>query len=228
MGSQRCGANTRSHDIVNLGWIEGRARWEGSAFETVSKCLRDIPAWIQLLQDRGFRQVFLVGHSLGAIKSVYTVCHQSECQPAGVVAMSPPRLSYQAFMNGPDQPLFFEAMDQAQKAVQKAQFTTLLRVRFPFPLLISAASYVDKYGPDENYNLLKFAHRLSCPTLFTYGQLELRDGGVAFAGLPEALQALKYEEERPEWVTVEGADHMYKDRYDVISQLVVQWILSHS
>ena len=57
-------------------------------------------------------------------------------------------------------------------------------------LMISAGSYVDKYGPEERYNIMKFANQLSCPTLITYGQREVDEGSLAFAGVPDALRAL--------------------------------------
>ena len=71
--------------------------------------------------------------------------------------------------------------------------TFLLEVTFPFPLLIAASSYVDKYGREERYNIVGIADKVSCPCLFTYGQLEIEHGGIAFAGVPEALAPLSPE-----------------------------------
>ena len=84
----------------------------------------------------------------------------------------------------------------------------LFTSKFPFPLLITAAGYIDKYGPAERYNILKFAADLPCPALFTYGSKELASGGIAFAGLPEALMALPNADRRSVAV-IEGADHVY-------------------
>src|SRR5439155_1672907 len=66
----------------------------------------------------------------------------------------------------------------------------LFTSKFPFPLLITAAAYIDKYGPAERYNILKFTADLPFPAMFTYGSKELTHGGIAFAGMPDALMSL--------------------------------------
>ena len=47
--------------------------------------------------------------------------------------------------------------------VKAGQGDELFTSKFPFPLLITAAGYIDKYGPAERYNLLKFAADLALP-----------------------------------------------------------------
>jgi alpha/beta superfamily hydrolase len=97
--------------------------------------------------------------------------------------------------------------------------------KFPFPLLITAAGYIDKYGPAERYNILRFAADLPCPALFTYGSKELDGGGVAFAGLPDALLDLPQRELR-QIATIDGADHFYAGCGEQLAAEIARWLTS--
>jgi hypothetical protein len=99
----------------------------------------------------------------------------------------------------------------------------LFTSKYPFPLLITAASYIDKYGPAERYNLLNFAHRLPCPALFTYGNKELNEGGVPFAGMPDALLSLPNTDRRT-LTEIEGADHFYTGVAPALADEVAGWL----
>jgi pimeloyl-ACP methyl ester carboxylesterase len=215
--------NTRGHDAVFEASLGNVRRRFGAAYEIVDECRLDITAWMELLQSRGFQRVALMGHSLGAIKAVYAQAHARFPLVHAVAAISGPRLSYSAFMNAPESSRFWESMQTAEQMVRKGQGEELFTSKFPFPLLISAASYIDKYGPAERYNLLKFAGEFSCPVLFTYGTKELAGGGVAFAGMPEALGGLAGGERRTIRV-IDGADHFYTGVGDVLAQTVVDWL----
>lgn len=98
-----------------------------------------------------------------------------------------------------------------------------MQVIVPIPLVITAAGYVDKYGPEERFNILKFADRVTCPTFYTFGELELQTG-IAFVGLPEALADLPEGESSREIITLDGADHMYTGVRDVLGERLIAWL----
>jgi pimeloyl-ACP methyl ester carboxylesterase len=220
--------NTRGHDSVSMVSTRAGLQRQGAAYETVSQCCYDVAAWTQFLVDRGCHQVALLGHSLGALKAVFAATHGAERVPRLVIALSPPRLSYQAFMDGPDRDRFAQIMEAAKTNVDNGNPGALLQSRFPFPLLITSANYVDKYGPQEKYNILRFAPRLPCPTLFVFGEQELVSGDVTFAGLPESLQQLTYDSHVPELITIASADHMYTDAHDALAARILQWMRAHT
>jgi len=92
---------------------------------------------------------------------------------------------------------------------------------------MTAAGYIDKYGPAERYNLLKFAAELPCPALFTYGTKELASGGIPFAGMPEALKSLLHPECRFIEL-IEGADHVYTGVADQLAARIAAWLSDNS
>ncbi len=223
-GSAVVRVNTRGHGSVSMIATTGGSGRYGAAFEVVDQCRHDVRAWVDWLVEQGYQRIGLVGHSLGAIKSVYATALDSHPNVACVLAISPPRLSYAAFQNSSGSSDHFSSMMDAREHVASGRPNQLFTARFPFPLLICAATYLDKYGPDERYNFLPLVDKLTVPTLFTYGQLELEGGGVAFAGLPEAIAAAATKASPIQVATLPGADHFYTGKYDELAAVMADWV----
>ena len=220
-------ANTRGHDTAFNSYTAKTTRVIGAAFEIVDECRLDIAAWLTFLGRRNHERVILAGHSLGAIKSLYVAAYAPSSAITGVIAMSPPRLSYSAFLNV-GEPSFREAIEIAKSHISAGQEQALIPVRFPFPMLITAASYLDKYGPEERYNIERFVNQLCCPALITYGQIELDSGGIAFAGLNETLPSLARPNQKLDAISIPDADHLYLSQYPAVAAKVREWLLDQS
>ena len=223
LGSAVVRVKTRGHGSVSMIATTGGAARYGAAFEVVDQCRYDIRAWVDWLVERGYHRIGLVGHSLGAIKSVYAEALESHPHVACVLAASPPRLSYAAFQSGPRCSDHSASIASAREHVTAGRPDQLFIAKFPFPMLICAATYLDKYGPDERYNFLPHVDKLSVPTLFTYGQLELDNGGVEFAGLPDAIQSVATSATSVQVTTIPGADHFYTGKYDELAVVMADW-----
>lgn len=211
--------NTRGHDNVTT---IGR-RWQGAAFEVVDECRLDLLGWLHWARERGYQRVLLLGHSLGAVKALYAAAHETLPSVAGIVALSPPRLAYEHFCAGQDRDRFLEAMTRAQRLVAEGQADTLFLANFPFPLLITAGSYVDKYGPGGRYDFLNFLDQVKVPVLLTFGSLELETMS-AFRGIREALAATVNSRQLVQVMTIAGADHNYTDQQAAIASAIAQWL----
>jgi pimeloyl-ACP methyl ester carboxylesterase len=215
--------NTRGHDSV-FGASQGNVRRRlGAAYETVDDCRHDVVAWVEFLKSRGYERIVLIGHSLGAIKAVYAQTYEKFPEVAAVVAVSGPRLSYSAFMNATESSVFFESYSTAERMVKEGRGEELFTGQFPFPLLITASGYLDKYGPAERYNLLNFAGELPCPALFVYGSKELTHGGIAFAGMPDAVMSLP-DADRRTTAVIDAADHVYTGASSNLADRIIGWL----
>jgi len=217
-------ANNRGHDFLYTASVAMGRRRQGAAVEIVDECRLDITGWCKFLGERGLGRILLIGHSLGAIKAVYSQAHEPTPGVVGLIAASPPRLSCSAFKNSLESAPFFDSLTAAEQLVKTGRGDELFMAKFPFPLLISAASYIDKYGPAERYNILNFAGRVTVPALFTYGSKELESGGIAFAGLPEALANLPDKGGPLDVEIVEGADHNYSGCGESLASVMGKWI----
>jgi hypothetical protein len=110
-----------------------------------------------------------------------------------------------------------EEYAQAEAHVREGRPNTLMEVRYPLPYFVTAAGYVDKYGPAERYNILHLVDRVSCPALYTYGSVELE--GMAFRGLPEELESASEKGANLQVAVIAGGDHLYSG---VVTELVAR------
>ena len=216
--------NTRGHGSVNI--VAGRrgAIRQGAAYEVVDDARHDIDAWLNFLGERGLRRIGLLGHSLGAVKAVFTQAHEPHRYVSALLAISPPRLSYQAFLSGNDRELFLPSLNAAQELVAAGESETLFNANYPLPLLISAGSFLDKYGPGERYDILQFLPQLQVPTLFVYGSREVESPRSAFQGLPQLLKQHQPSLLDMEVAVVPNADHFYTGVQSLLADQITQWL----
>ena len=65
--------NNRGHDIMSfIKKQNGEEKIGGTAFEDVEECTNDIKGAITFCLEKGYQEIFLMGHSLGSTKTVYT------------------------------------------------------------------------------------------------------------------------------------------------------------
>ena len=65
--------NNRGGEIVrNIRTFDGTKKLGGSAFEDIEECYYDIVGAIKFALERGYKNIYLQGHSLGSTKTVYT------------------------------------------------------------------------------------------------------------------------------------------------------------
>jgi pimeloyl-ACP methyl ester carboxylesterase len=222
--------NNRGHDSIYSSTRQGRVERFGSAYENVSDGAYDVSGWCDAMKDNGFAKIFLIGHSLGAIKVLYSQASQHEHvvphpRVAGIVAASPPCLSFERFQSSPESARFQTAYRACSQKVAEGEGDALVKVDFPFPLLIAASTFVDKYGPANRYDFLKWLYRIRTPFSFVYGERELRE--TSFEGLPQSIAQIA-----PECLQgldiIPNADHFYLATHDLMSQAVVASILRMS
>jgi len=212
--------NTRGHDGVTVARTTDGRRWFGSSFESVDESRHDVAGWLAFAAAQGWQRVGLVGHSLGAVKAIYTQAREPNPLVACVAAFSPPRLSHSTFKASPRSAEVMAEYQLAVDLVARGEGQTLIEVRHPLAYYFSAASYLDKYGPEERYNILNFVDQVSVPLLVTYGTAELP--GMAFAGMPEALEARNRPNLRV--AVVAGADHVYTGVQSTLGARMESWL----
>ncbi|HEV3143567.1 MAG TPA: alpha/beta fold hydrolase [Gemmataceae bacterium] len=195
--------NTRGHDGVSTAVTALGPSRQGAAFEAIDDCRHDLAGWAEWIRKSSGARLLFLGHSMGALKCLYAAAVQASLKPAAIVAISPPHLSYEHFCRSAKADVFRETYRRAER-LAASENPGLMEVQFPLPMFISPAGYVEKYGPDERYNLVRFVSKITCPVLFLFGQLEVEQG-VAFQRLPEELRKLKVGSVE----IIAGADHFY-------------------
>ena len=220
--------NTRGHDIAsfNTGPVPRRL---GSQFELVSSCEHDLNAWHALLIERGAQLVSVLGHSLGAIKSVYWAA-RTTLPLENIIAVSPPRLNTEHLLLDPAKGEQFQKhLGEAREWCDAGKPEHVMKVRFPLPMWICAATYLDKYGSRDKYDYLTFLNAIRSPTLWTFGQLEMELGTSNFKdaakNLTSAIASQGSNLDVPHAVsTIPHADHSYNDVRGLLMESISQWL----
>jgi pimeloyl-ACP methyl ester carboxylesterase len=194
----------------------------GAAYELVDDCRHDVAAWLSWLQERAGPRVGLIGHSLGAVKCLYAAAHEPQLGLGAIVTISPPRLAYRAFCASADGPAFLQMFQRAAQLANAGQPAALLEVTLPLPMAITAAGYVEKYGPHERYDIARFGGSVPCPTLVTFGGQEV-ERNMAFHGVPDLLVE-KDRHSRLGVVTIPGADHFYSQQRAQLLDCLESWL----
>lgn len=211
--------NNRGHDIAWLNYADGR--FYGNAFEVMNHCRLDIRAGIDWLSERGFRRIGLLGHSLGGVKVIYYQALERDPRVAALVSLSPVRLSSSYFLASEDAGEFREALRRARRLVAQGRPDALIQVNFPMPHIFSASSYIDKHGPDERYNLLKYAHLVTCPLLVVGGTLETH---TRLRDFPAELVKAAVNSPRADLIILEETDHAYTGKYQEAAEAITGWL----
>ncbi|HET7711016.1 MAG TPA: DUF1749 domain-containing protein, partial [Thermoanaerobaculia bacterium] len=227
--------NNRGSHLVRR--LRGGRRLGGMAFELIRDCVLDIDGAARFLRRRGFRELFLIGHSTGANK--IAVYDQRK-------ARSPFR-KYVFLAGGDDTGLHYQQLGRRkfESALRRARQMLRDRKGDQFvprsfsSLPMSWRSFYDMLNPDGDYNVFPFAeflyeNRLSRrrfrhvsairkPSLFVYGENdEYCYGDVA--GCVRILA--EHAGPNAETVVLSGADHGFGGYETELGLLVSEWLLS--
>jgi len=220
-------ANNRGHDLAS--WAVdavGRTR-SGAAYEIMADSLHDWDAWIGFAADLGYERIGVLGHSLGATKTICYFGNRGDERVRLAVALSPPRLSYSAFLRSPDGAEFSRYVETARKRIETGDRNALIDAALPMPFLGSAATYYDKYGPEERVNMLKHLPNVKLPLLAMHGTTEAATE-LAMRGVPEELMRLADEIPNFHYAVVPEADHFYTGLRPKAWSIVRDWLMSQS
>ena len=161
--------NTRGHDwIARAGNLQ---KFGGAAYENLADCVADLDASIDFLKKHGYRRFILIGHSLGAIKSIIYQGTQRRRDIASIVACSAPKQFYSERVQR--YPEFRELIATAEQMVAAGRSEELMMVPVGVnPGLFTARTHLDKYGRDDANDCRPHAKNVGCPVLAIAGGAE--------------------------------------------------------
>ena len=217
--------NTRGHDIIST-LPGGRMPLSGgAAFESIADCVHDLRAWVDELIRRDFSRVVLVGHSMGGVKAIYSQAHDPHPNVVAVVGISPPRFCHTEWQSSPQATAFRDHFRLATDLVASGRGGELMLVQQPLPLWLTAAGFLAKYGPHDNYDFIPLLPRLSCPTLLIVGTASV-ESSPAFKSVPDAVRQLQTSHPHLHLQLVPGANTGYSGHLEAPAHLASEWFAS--
>ena len=213
--------NTRGHDFLNSTPRMGRATTLGAAVEIIDESKFDLYAWVEFLVKHGKRNVMLVGHSLGAIKSLYSHAHLPHENVKRIAAFSATKLSYDSLLSSTKGERFSHWLSESQQLIADNQGEQLIFVDFPFPTWMSANAYLKKYGAGDRYNWLNFVEQIQIPVLAVFGEIEMKEN-PAFAAMQVDLNNMTQPNFKIQYIP--NADHFYSACFRDASECLLTWL----
>lgn len=214
--------NTRGHDgIVSIPGRRG-SRPGGATHEVISECVHDLEAWTQRAAVNG-RGVVLVGHSMGAVKSIYYAATKHPSAVVAVIAINPPRFCHAMWMRHPRADAFRASWNEARARDAAGQGDSFLSVTQPVPFLATAGGFLAKYGPSDEYDIARLLPQTKCPVLVLVGTKSAA-ASPAFDGLVETLEGISPRPENLTVQSVEGANTGYSGMEHVPFERAVDWM----
>lgn len=222
-------ANNRGHDGWHVAFRGGKMINLGAAFERLEESVLDVIAWVDWLDRNDFGPIWLVGHSLGAFKSLYAMNaiasrpeYQSRLQRIqGIVAISPPCLSQSLFEGSDRGNVFRQSIQHCNKMLQNGKENDVFQAQYPFPMLISPGCYLNKYVSGERFNFTHWLDSFDCPLYWIFGQDELKSHVALAEGVIQLQQALP---ERHQLKIFPNADHFFTGSTREVCVEVTRWI----
>jgi pimeloyl-ACP methyl ester carboxylesterase len=227
-GSAVLRVNNRGHDLA----YNSPAGRLGAAFESVDDCRKDWKAWLDHATSLGFERIALWGHSLGAVKTIYFLATGEDSRVPWAIATSPPQFSYSDYVARPDGHLFLAYFDKAKQLVAEGQPDAVFPVTIPTTVLLAAKTYLDKYGPEERFDIVNHLPNVRVPILVTIGTKEgtgpESPDRFSFLGLADQIQRLADQQDNLSFAHIDGADHFYTGVTDQLWSTISSWLTSRA
>ncbi len=216
--------NNRGHDYM----YQAPGGRLGSAYEAMDDSRKDYSAWLDLAVERGYHRVCVWAHSLGAVKAVHHMAVDKDPRVVRLVVSSPPRFSHSLFLAKDASGRFKADYAEAQQAMADGKPTHIMPVSIPAPQVVSARTYLDKFGPHDRWDVVARLPELSLPVLLTLGALEGRGPGhgdwYSFGGLADALAEAAEGQANLTLRVIDGADHGYTGKSAELWAAVDGWL----
>jgi pimeloyl-ACP methyl ester carboxylesterase len=207
--------NTRGHDWISR--AGNLTKFGGSTYENLEDCVVDLNGALDFLQHKDYRRFVLVGHSLGAIKSIIYQGTEQRPDVVGIVSCSAPKQFYSERIAR--QPKFRELIEQAEKMVGEGKSEDLMFIAVgATPGIFTARTHLNKYGKDDRNDCRPHAKHLGCPLLAIVGGAEppffheYAREIVAAAGHGSLYKC------------VDGASHFYNRHTAEFVEIIHQWL----
>lgn len=215
--------NTRGHDLMARIPRADGAILGGACYENIADCRHDLYAWGDFLAERGCTRIALVGHSMGGVKSIYGTSRGPHPNVSHLLAVSPPRFNHAHFQRHKLAGQFREDYRRADALVSRGEGETVIQVRQPMPLVITASGFVARYGPHDDYDIIKLLPHVSCPALILIGSESARVS-PAFDGLQAELERLTSQTSRLSVRGIEGADVGFSTHAGAPFESMIDWL----
>ncbi len=206
-------------------------KYFGMSFEKFEDSVLDIEAMIRFCRKRGYKKIFLFGHSTGANKSAYYILKKHGRGLAGIGLLGP-----MSDIPGIKKDLgrkYKTVLETAEKMVKRGKGNELLPMTMTNDKFYSAARFLsiaregmneDTFPYYDSKRKFRWAKNVCLPVLVLIGSKEQH----ADRPVPEILEAFRRQIPAKYFSgkIIKGADHSFKNREKELGHEMARWISS--
>ena len=224
--------NTRGHDYVADFPIAGPTEKNmrvGNFREKFEDCTKDIKAWIDVAEAKGYKQIVLQGHSLGAVKVAYYLAKTQDKRINRLILASPPDM-IGLFENDGDE--HKQRLELAKQMVKDGKAQDMMPGKVWGYYHLSPQTYlnftqrdsdIDVFNTYDKQKPSKTLQAITIPTLAFCGSKD--DANIMPAA--DAMATIKQKSTNaPRFDTqiVDGAPHSYYGHEQEVAELISSWL----
>jgi len=224
--------NTRgSEKIKDFNTSDGDIKTVGARFELLEDSPKDIDAWIEFLETQGINNIILQGHSLGTMKAVRYM-HEGKYKDKiqKLILLAP--FDKKALIKNFTKTSIEELLKKAQEEIDNGNGDKIISSDFN-SIEVSYKTYVSWYKQDDLGRMFEFCSSeynfpalksIQVPTKVIVGSKD-EFFHVSDPENPEmAIELLKKNIPNCEAFLIQGANHGYTDKEDLLAKEVVKFI----
>lgn len=190
----------------------------GNAFEIFEDCVDDIQTWVNFAMKKGYAEIWLQAHSLGASKVAYYLNQKKPKNIKGAILLSPADMI--GLVHSPDMINTHQQLIlKAKELTKRGKGNELLSDKLWGEYLLSAKTYLNFFEDRANTAIFNYGNRvlgwkiindISVPVLAITGTKD--DGIKPVIDPKKAMMLLKSElknSPRVKTIVYEGAEHSF-------------------
>lgn len=229
----------READLLHIDEVPsaGEARKGGGAYHPFTAGVADVDVWVREALERGYQRIVLFGHSLGSLRSTHYLVDRPRPEVVGLVLASTADLiaMHESRYTADELERF---LSMAQERVAEGDGAEIMPPECSVGLMrqpISAAAYVDRFGPESSWDVMDLYGRgsdrafralseVEVPILATFGTHKETVPGERVDGVFELLE--QRATRAPSFTTkkFEGAEHFYLGFSEQLAEATRDWI----
>jgi pimeloyl-ACP methyl ester carboxylesterase len=225
-------SNNRGHDYVAEIPVVGKKneyRKIGSAYEVFSECIQDIKGWIDYIESKGYKEIILIGHSLGASKISYYQGKTQDKRVTKMVLMSP--IPIITVVEADAQ--YKELQRIAFEMIKEGNGNSLMPKQLLGWILISPKAYLQytqRGGEMDIFNIYdkdapSVLSEIKTPVFAFWGSNDYLKDLVSLQETLELIKTKLHSSPRVDIDIIEGPGHSFEAFEEDVTNRVMDWIL---
>ncbi len=213
--------HNRGYDFINCMFDKkGDFVYNGATFELFEDSLNDIQVWINRIKKFGYKKIILLGHSLGCNKALYYLSKHQENIDGVIFASAPDMVGITRIEEENFIELYNESINSSKnKILSKLVCGTDYISAKTFIDQTTENTPIDNFPIERNPQTFEQLSKITIPILSFCGSDEYPTYLKQELLKEKAINCPDYSYE-----IIENTNHFYKNKEDVISRIVKEWI----